>query len=351
MRDLERTSILLVGDFMIQHRAEESTISNTHTLLESAELRIGNIDTVLSPMGHSGDKWSSVRGHRESIGDIKAMGFDVVTLANNHAMDFGPDGLLDMVQGFAEVGIKSIGAGRNLEEARTPHEVQMGPKRFAIFSVACTLPPGSAAGPNTPGISPVRIHQSYSVNTSLAAEQPGSAPKVVTWVDESDLDAVTRQIDEVSCRVDHVLVVIHWGVPQPWRAPFDPQLQDYQLALGRALVDAGADAVIGNHPHELHAMEMYDGALIAYSLGNFWIDTIAQRGWMARESVAIRLTFGSGTRPKIEILPLLLDDRGYPQYDPDKKAIELLRHMSSDIEISDHAVDKWHRVREFAGVE
>jgi poly-gamma-glutamate synthesis protein (capsule biosynthesis protein) len=344
MSGSKEVRILVAGDFMIQKPTSESDRDSVSALLAAADLRIGNMDTVLSWAGQSGDKFSSLRGSPYSIPEVKAMGFEVVTLANNHSMDYGPDGLMDMIQGFTNVGMTTVGAGANLSSARKASVFEFGPKKIAVFSFACTLPPGSAARENSPGIAPIRVHQAVRVDTSLAAEQPGSSLGIKTWVDEADLAATVSAIEEINNSVDHVIVVIHWGVPTLWRTPIDPQVQDYQYELGHALVDAGVDVIVGNHPHELHAVEYYKGVPIAFSLGNFWIDTIAERSWMARESIAVRLTFDSDALTDVELLPLMLTEQGIPEYDPSFGSVEILRNQSPGLRISQPSADGWHRV-------
>lgn len=349
MPEHERAIITFVGDFMIQNRARNTDVELARELIADADLRIGNVDTVLSEAGTPSPKWSCVRGAPESVAEIKAMGFNIVTLANNHSMDFGPEGLLDMLERFVDEGVLPVGAGINLDYARKPQVVQVGSQKIAFFSVACTLPPGSAAGHVSPGVAPIHVHQAYRVDVSLAAEQPGTSPGVKTWVDESDLEAMTREIGQASCIADRVVVAIHWGVPRLWRTPFEPRVQDYQRVLGRALIDAGADAVIGNHPHELHELEFYSGKPIAFSLGNFWIDSLEQRTWMARESVAIRLSFAPGFPVGVEVLPILLSVQGFPEYDPESRSVEILDDLSLGVQVSHRPEGRWHRITESPG--
>jgi poly-gamma-glutamate capsule biosynthesis protein CapA/YwtB (metallophosphatase superfamily) len=105
-------------------------------------------------------------------------------------------------------------------------------------------------------------------------------------------------------------------------------LQEYQRPLAYALVEAGAAAVLGNHAHELHGIELYQGRPIFYCLGNFWIDTIAAYPWMGRESLVARLELRRGEPPGVAIVPLMLDDGGVPRRDPTGRAIAVLDEQS-----------------------
>ena len=164
------------------------------------------------------------------------MGFDVVTLANNHAMDYGAEGLLDMRRALEQAGVRAVGAGADLDEAMAPVELSVGEQTVAIMALACTLPPASAAGPARPGVAPVRVHQAYELEISLAAEQPGSVPAIKTWVDDAELQRAVEQVKAARVRADVVIVAVHWGVPVLWRAPLQPRVQEYQRVMGRSLI-------------------------------------------------------------------------------------------------------------------
>jgi poly-gamma-glutamate capsule biosynthesis protein CapA/YwtB (metallophosphatase superfamily) len=166
--------VAAVGDFMIDRRANPLDIERVRTLLGGADIAIANVDTVLSDQGQPSPKYANLRGPRESVHDLRAMGLDVVTLANNHAMDFRAEGMLDMRTAYREAGIQSIGAGATIVEATAPAIVTIDGRRVAILSVACTFPQDAAAGPTWPGIAPVKIHESYGIDPTLAAEQPCS---------------------------------------------------------------------------------------------------------------------------------------------------------------------------------
>jgi poly-gamma-glutamate synthesis protein (capsule biosynthesis protein) len=105
-------------------------------------------------------------------------------------------------------------------------------------------------------------------------------------------------------------------------------VQEHQTIAGRALIEAGATAVIGNHPHELHGIEMHQERPIAYCLGNFWIDTISDYPWMGHESVALRLSLGNQPQPSVSARPLLLDDGGVPRRDDSGRTLAILNEMS-----------------------
>jgi poly-gamma-glutamate capsule biosynthesis protein CapA/YwtB (metallophosphatase superfamily) len=327
-------TIAAVGDFMIQHRPPQYDIDRVKSLVCGADITIANVDTVLSDAGQPSPKWANLRGPRDVARDLAAMGFDVVTFANNHAMDFRAEGMLDMIAAYGEAGVKPIGGGTTIAEATAPHLVTVGDRTVALLSLATTLPPDAAAGPTWPGIAPVKVHQAYAFDASLFAEQPGSMPDFKGWLDETDLQRAIDDVKAAKDRADIVVPCIHWGVPSPWRAPIHPIIQEHQRELGHALIDAGADAIIGNHAHELHGIEFYEAKPIAYCLGNFWIDKISNWAWMGRESIVLRLNFPPDGDPEVEIQPVWLDDDGWPLSDPDHKAVAILNALGKNDRVS-----------------
>ncbi|MEA2584772.1 MAG: hypothetical protein QOF33_2857 [Thermomicrobiales bacterium] len=332
-------TIAAVGDFMIDRRAAASDIDAVRPYLAGADVTIANVDTVLSEQGTPVPKWANLRGPREAAGDLRAMGFDLIAMANNHAMDFRAEGMLDNCRTYEEVGLRYAGAGENLQAATAPVIVQVGDRTVAILSMACTLPFESAAAPDRPGIAPIHVHQSFVIDESLLTEQPGTVPEVKCWLDEKDFARACQDVAAARAKADVVVPVVHWGVPSPWRSPWHPILQDYQRVLGHALIDAGADAVIGTHAHELHAIEFYRDKPIAYCLGNFWIDGLGSYPWMGRESLVLRLSFPDGGAPEVEIVPLLLDDEGIPRPDPELRSVELLTRLSAEFGVVVEPVD------------
>jgi poly-gamma-glutamate synthesis protein (capsule biosynthesis protein) len=326
--------IVAFGDLMVQRRLPQREIAAVAELLTPYDLVTGNVDVVVSEAGTPTPKLMNLNGPRELAHDLKAMGIDLVSMANNHTMDFRAEGMRDSCQAFDEAGILHAGAGENLAAACAPVFVTVNQRTVAFLSVSCTLPPESAAGPTWPGIAPLPIHQAVTLDASIMLEQPGSVPEIRTWVDQEALERVTANIAMARANADIVLVALHCGVPAPWRAPSQPMLQMYEPMVCRALIDAGADAVLGSHAHELHSIEFYRKRPIAYCLGNFWIGALAEFPWMERESVLMELAFGaSDATPEVTLRTLKMDDAGVPRLDTSGRAAALLSERSSGIEI------------------
>lgn len=181
------------------------------------------------------------------IDALSRIGLDLVSLGNNHAMDYGPLGLKEMTELLRRKSIAFAGAGMNEEEAVRPALVSRpSAPRVAMLSYLAFMGDGALnacwpAKSNSPGVAVLRF---------------GGR------VDERAQQTLRRHIAQARRMADVVLVAPHWGLEkQTLPTP-------YQIALGRAMVDAGADIVIGNHPHVLQGGEIYRGKPILYSLGN-----------------------------------------------------------------------------------
>ncbi|MDD3253557.1 MAG: CapA family protein [Lachnospiraceae bacterium] len=181
------------------------------------------------------DKEYTFRLPTEKVSMFQEMGIDGASLANNHALDFGEDALLDSCTTLDGAGILHTGAGANLEAASQPIQIEKQGSRIAILGATRVIPEaGWAAGKNHAGM--------------LAA------------YDATHLLAKIKALRQTE---DYVVVFVHWGIER------DEQPQDYQRTLGQQCIDAGADLVIGSHPHVLQGIEYYKGKPIVYSLGNF----------------------------------------------------------------------------------
>ena len=182
------------------------------------------------------DKQFTFRVHPEKVKLMQEMGIDLVTLANNHALDYGRDAMLDTIDTLDHAGIRHVGAGKNLAEARKPAIVELNGRTFAFIGATRVYPEADwAAGTDSAG-----MFSAYDGGAALAEE----------------VKAVKQQ-------ADYVIAYVHWGIER------EEMPNEVQKSIAHRLVDAGADLVIGAHPHVLQGLEYYQGVPIAYSLGNF----------------------------------------------------------------------------------
>lgn len=212
---------------------------------------------------------------------LSELGVDIVTLANNHMLDFGRGPLTETLNTLDQAGIAHVGAGENLDEAKTLKTFEMGGRTIGFLGASRVIP-------------------EHSWNASS-----GSSGLFTTY----DAAALVEQIQKAEESCDFTVVYVHWGIEK------NTQPEEYQKTLARQYIDAGADAVIGAHPHVLQGIEFYQGKPIFYSLGNF----IFSNG--AYETILVELTVG-GTETEIRLIPCvseanqmrLLEESAWPAF-------------------------------------
>lgn len=274
-------SIAAVGDIMLGGKAEaflerkgyDYPFAATAHLLKDADLAIGNLETPLTGRGSPlTDKTYLFRNPPEKVAPaLKSAGFDIVTLANNHILDYGVEGLQDTINSLTGVGIAHVGAGMNLQEARRP--------------VVLTLENGQTVG--FLGYSNTFPEEFWATSTS-----PGTAFGHVEHV-QSDVRAL------VDKNVDVIVVSFHWGRER------QTELRPYQPLLAYAAIDAGADLVLGHHPHILQGIERYKQGLVLYSLGNYTFTTFSNS---VHTSVVAQIDFRNGSFESLEMTPININN-------------------------------------------
>ena len=178
-------------------------------------------------------------GDPDNVSYLKDLGVDIVGLANNHTFDFGKESFLDTLETLEGAKIPYVGAGRNLEQAAAPVYLEADGCRIAYVAAS---------------------RAEYTIYTPEATDtEPG-----ILWC--YDYTRFLESIREAAANADYVIALPHWGVEH------STELEEEQINGAYACIDAGADAVIGAHPHILQGIEYYKGKPILYSLGNFWFD-------------------------------------------------------------------------------
>ena len=263
-------TIALVGDIFPQQALPQSAeLAEVRALLGAADIAFGNLETPVSTRGTPAEKWINMRMPPELLADVSGLGFDIVTLANNHMLDFGEVALRDTLDHLSEHDLPFVGAGLDLDAAWRAEIVRVGDVRVAFLGAASTLGPAAAAADGKPGVAPIHVSEAYHLDPAASLEQPGSAPYVHTRAWREDLERAIVAVEAARSEADFVVLAMHWGVPPFWRSRFQDGLADYQIEVGRALIDAGVDVIVGHHPHSLQEVEVYRGKPIFYSLGNF----------------------------------------------------------------------------------
>jgi hypothetical protein len=257
-------TLVAVGDVGPKRAHAEEVFDVTRSILRGADITFGQLESNLSLRGtqqlHMG--LGSIAHPR--VGDALAdAGFDVMSFASNHTLDYSEEALLDTLDIMKKNKIEVIGAGKDIFEARRPVIFDRKKTRVGFLAYCSVVPKGFDARENKPGVAPVRASTSYE----QADWQPGAPPRIVTKAFPHDLDAMVKDIQSLGRQVDVLVVSMHWGVH------FVPSvIAQYQYEVGHAAIDAGADIIIGTHAHILKGIEVYHGKAIFFSLCNFCMD-------------------------------------------------------------------------------
>lgn len=266
----EPVVMLFAGDLMLGGHAERVSAGDTGYVFRhwragsQADLFVANVEHPVTVREGSREKEFTFKMSPLHLGTMLDGGLDIAVAANNHIADFGREGILETIDALARAGIRHVGIGRTLAEARQPVIASVKGKRIAVLAY---YGKGEYAATDT---------------------SAGFAPRVQPWIVED-----VRRADSAA---DYVVVSFHWGIekaefPEPW-----------QVALGHAVIRAGADLVVGHHPHVLQGIERYKGGLIAYSLGNF---VFGGHGRRADTTAVLKIVL-QGESVKAELVPLLV---------------------------------------------
>ena len=231
-------TLAFAGDVNLEGRLADGVIGGLGRALAAADLSVVNLETAVTGRGAPADKQYVFRGPSSALAGLRAAGIDVVSLANNHGMDYGQTGLRDTLAAASAAGLPLIGAGLDEAAAFAPYRTTIKGERIAVLAATQVLDEqfkvSWAAGPHTPGLA-----SAYHVDTLLAA------------------------VREARASSDVVVVFLHWGV----------ELQtcpaERATTLARQLADAGADVVVGSHAHVLLGDGRLGDTYVDYGLGNF----------------------------------------------------------------------------------
>ena len=243
-----------------------SAIADSEMLerMQNADLFVINEEFPFSLRGEAmEDKQFTFRADPKYVEIFQKMGVDIATVANNHALDFGRDAFLDTLDTLKSAGITCIGGGYHLSEASAPAVQTIKGQTFAIFGATRVSPSATWYASD----SQAGLFQTY------------------------DATLLDQKIAEAHAEYDHVIVFVHWGIEK------NETPEDYQRSLAKGYIDAGADLVVGCHPHVLQGFEYYNGVPIVYSLGNYLF------GNRDGDTVLLEASYDNEGAPSIQLIP------------------------------------------------
>ena len=258
----------------------EDPFADVAPLLKSADIAVCNLECVVARHGSHVLKPYTFKARPACIAVLQQH-FAAVCVANNHSGDYGPDGLLEEFTLLEKASLPYFGGGRDAKEAHRPLILERNGRRIALLGYNDFPPRSFEAGDHRAGIA---------------------------WLSPAEVIADIKAARTIH-RADLVIPMLHWG------DELEPSPDDSQKALARSLIDAGADAVIGGHPHVSQTLDIYKGRPIIYSLGNFVFDyfpgdPLVWTGWV------VRLTFSKSAVADLETFVVELDRSGIPHRIP-----------------------------------
>jgi poly-gamma-glutamate synthesis protein (capsule biosynthesis protein) len=278
--------VIAVGDVMLGRGVADQSqpLDNVAPWLRRADLAVGNLECVItgdsqsrSAQNHSkgttrsgpseprpSESASFLQAAPSAVAQLRGAGFDVLGLANNHALDRGPEGLAETALRLRRAGMAAIGVGPDPEAALQPLVREVGGVRVALLAFNAVADPRGSSGSD--------------------------------WVSaEWDRDRARSAVAAATERADAVIVSVHWGYE--YETSVDPAQRD----AARALLAAGADLVVGHHPHVVQPFEVHDDRCVAHSLGNFLFD---QGQGETGQGLALRAFFDRRGLRAVQALPV-----------------------------------------------
>lgn len=299
----EKLKIKAVGDILLD-RGPESKVKkygydylfkNTVKPLSDADLTFANLESPTSFLGkpYKGKpKVVTFRADPAMLFGLKYSGIDIVSLANNHISDYYSESLSETIDLLDLLKIKHIGAGKNINDARKPLIISMKGYKLAFLGYA-------------EGI----------WSTDEATEKKGGSVIFETETVLEDIKTTKKEHNP-----NFIFISIHWGIEHK----NNPRKSDVLKA--HKIIDAGADVILGHHPHVLQSIETYKEGIIFYSLGNFIFDMASKKTY---RSIIAELHLSSNGIDKVKLIPIeIIRKKYYPTLAKGDFATKLLNDLN-----------------------
>lgn len=355
----KETIFMATGDVGMNREDASSIFDGVREALGTADLLFGQLEPCLASTGSPAcQSRLPMRGDPKGAKAIREAGYDVISFATNHCMDWGREAFYQTIDVLREQGIEVIGAGANLAAARKPAIVEVDGVKVGFLGYNSILPQDYWATPDRPGCAPMR---GMTVYEPTEHDQPGTPCRIHTFPRREDLQNLLDDVRALRDKVDVLALSIHWGIH------FVPAvLADYQRDIAHAAIDAGVDIVLGHHTHILKPIEVYKGKAIFYSLANFALDPPhafaedldkqAQHQELMKlnpdwgkskkkmpedsyKTILARIVLADKAIQRVEFIPVALDDDSNPRtLSPDDplfdEIVRYIEHIDEDQGIS-----------------
>lgn len=253
--------VFLVGDLILDEPNPDLLFDEVREILKTADILVGHVEVPHTNRGKDSHfDIPAPPANPEHLNALKNAGFHGVTLAGNHFFDAGTAGVEDTINKLQSLGIKTTGAGMNLDEARKPAIFEKDDIKIGFLSYNCVGPKESWANEKKAGVAYIRVITHYELNNA----NPGGPPEIYTFAEPNTLEAMQADIETLKKQVNYVFVALHKGLVHT-----PTQIAMYEKQVSRAVIEAGADVVFGHHAHILKGIGFYKNKPIFHGLGNF----------------------------------------------------------------------------------
>lgn len=295
------TFLLFVGDIMLdrgvayfikKHDDVKFPFLKSAEILKSADLTIGNLEGPISDRGTKSGSIYSFRFDPKVLEGLTYAGFDVLSLANNHIFDYGREALVDTREHLKNADISGVGAGANYGEVNKPAILEVKGAKFSFLSYTDLYPRSLYATP-----------EKSLRDLGASTARPG--------ISEFDPETILKQVKELKQNDDFVTVLLHFG------DEYTKEPNKKQREFAKVLADAGADLIVGHHPHVVQPVEKIGDTWVAWSLGNFVFDQGFSEETM--RGLALGVLVRDGKVLSVLTVPVVLNN----MFQPEIKVLEL----------------------------
>lgn len=257
--------LVATGDIGPNRTDPDEMFHSVRSALQEGDLVFGQLEPCIAHTGTPAAQCRlPMRCKPESAAAIRRAGYDVISFATNHCMDWGRPAFFETLDLLHQQGIQTIGAGADIIEARKPVIIEKDGTRIGFLGYNSILPQDYWANEERPGCAPLR---GITAAVPKEHDQPETPVRLFSWPHPDDLDAMIADIEALRPQVDVLIVSFHWGIH------FVPAvLAQYQRYAAHFAIDAGADLILGHHTHILKPIEVYHGKAIIYSMANFALE-------------------------------------------------------------------------------
>ncbi len=293
-----------VGDVMLGDRSNSAikqygpdyTFHYVRPIFEKSNIVLANLEGPIAEKSKSTNRRYSYKVSPSHTRILRRAGINLVSLANNHILDCGRDGVIETIQSLDKHDIGYVGGGINREEAHRPKIIEVGTLKIGVLGYY------------------------WNKRTAAKRNSPGSAMDT--------FERYERDLNKLKPLVDKIIVTVHWGTP------YEREPKEETIEKAKSFVDLGADVVVGHHPHIVQRVDIYRGKPIFYSIGNFAFGS----GNSKAESIIVSGRFKK-SQLEIEVFPVYVKNRDpLVDYQPKvlvasagKSALERLKDMSPSI--------------------